>query len=123
MILPISVKKIIIGSLLTTGLAACGGGSSDGGETTPEPQPTPSNSAPTISTFTAQASDTTAFAVTFAWSVTDSDNDALSCVLSTGDSQADIEVADCKTTTSTSLLAVASLGSDTTKFALNSPAV
>ena len=101
MILPISVKKIIIGSLLTTGLAACGGGSSDGGETTPEPQPTPSNSAPTISTFTAQASDKTAFAVTFAWSVTDSDNDALSCVLSTGDSQADIEVADCKTTTST----------------------
>ena len=96
MILPISLKKIIICSVLTTGLAACGGGGDDGNE----PDPKPSNNAPTVTSFSAQASTTSAFEVTFSWGVADSDNDALACVLSTGDSQTNIDISDCKATTS-----------------------
>lgn len=101
MILPTSVKKLLLCSFLTTGLAACGG-SSSGGETNPPdtPQPAPNNT-PTVTSFTAQASENSTFEVTFSWAVADSDNDALSCVLSTGDSQANIEISDCKATTST----------------------
>jgi len=102
LILPTSFKKIIICSLLTTGLAACGGGSDDGGNE-PDPDIQPSNNAPTVSSFSAEVSDTSALEVTFSWSVADSDNDALSCVFSTGDSQVNIDISDCKATTSTTI--------------------
>ncbi|GAW95603.1 MULTISPECIES: alpha-1,6-glucosidase domain-containing protein [Colwellia] len=119
MILPISFKKIIICGVLTTGLAACGGGGDDGGKG-PNPDTNPNNNAPTVTSFSAQTSTTSLFEVTFSWEVADSDNDALACVLSTGDSQANIDIADCKATTSATVTYQAA-GSYSANLAVSDP--
>lgn len=98
-----SVSKVFISSALTLTLAACGGGGSGDGGTDPVTPPPPSNNAPTIASFSATADDNSALTVNFTWQVNDSDNDALSCVLSSGDGQADVEIADCNATTSSSI--------------------
>ncbi|RHW77758.1 alpha-1,6-glucosidase domain-containing protein [Colwellia sp. RSH04] len=92
-----SVKQVFLYTSLSITLAACGGGGG-GEETTPITPPTPTNSAPTISSFASNIDD---FAVTFTWSVADSDNDALSCVLSPGGTLDDVTISDCSATTST----------------------
>ncbi len=92
-----SFKQILICTALSTGLVACGGGS-DGGD--PPPPPPPTNSAPTITTFSAQDD---ALTVTYTWAVADADNDALSCVLNPGEGVASIEISNCLTTTSTTV--------------------
>lgn len=96
------VKTALLYSTLTLTLsftlAACGGGSDSSTSPTQPTQPQPSeNSAPTISQFSADT--TTGFTVNYSWAVTDSNNDALSCVLSPGGSLADIAISDCKNIT------------------------
>jgi len=91
----------MITTILTSALAACGGSSdSDSGDTTPPPV----NSAPTITNLTAEISSASSIEVTFSWSVTDADNDALSCVLNPGDGLARVKIDDCVSTTSTRVI-------------------
>jgi len=97
-----SFKQILICTALSTGLVACGGGGSDP-TPPPPPPPPPTNNAPTINSFTAEVSATSALAVTYTWAVADADNDALSCVLNPGEGVASISIANCLTTTSTTV--------------------
>ncbi|WP_085296886.1 alpha-1,6-glucosidase domain-containing protein [Cognaticolwellia mytili] len=93
--LPVGIKKLSILSAISIGISACGGGGSDSKNTQPPtPVPTPNN-APIISSFTAQASTNNTLEYTYAWSVSDSDNDTLSCTLIKGDGSADIIINDC----------------------------
>jgi pullulanase len=98
LILPASVKKLLICTALSTTVVACGGGggSDDGGTPPVTPPVTPSNNAPTITTFT---SDINELAVTYSWVVADSDGDDLSCTLTYGNGNS-AEIDDCKATTS-----------------------
>ena len=96
------VKKALLYSTLTLTLsftlAACGGGSDSSSSPTQPTQPKPTeNSAPTINQFSVDT--TTGFTVNYSWAVSDSNNDALSCVLSPGANLADITINDCKSTT------------------------
>jgi len=92
-----SVKQVLLCTSLSLTLVACGGG---GGDDSPIVNPPPANKAPTIGDFSSVIND---FSVTFSWSVSDSDNDALSCVLSPGGELDDVIISDCKATTSTSI--------------------
>ncbi|GHE78025.1 alpha-1,6-glucosidase domain-containing protein [Thalassotalea profundi] len=87
--------KTLSFSLVLT-LSACGGGGSNESSQPTQPQP-PENSAPTINQFSVDS--TTDLTVNYSWAVTDSNNDALTCVLSPGANLADIAINDCKTTT------------------------
>ncbi|MCW8832840.1 MAG: hypothetical protein OQK03_05940, partial [Colwellia sp.] len=98
-----SFKQILICTALSTGLVACGGGSSDDGGTNPPPPPPPTNSAPTISAFTVDVSETSTLELTYSWTVADADNDSLSCVLNPGEGVASVSIANCLTTTSTTV--------------------
>ncbi|XQW83818.1 alpha-1,6-glucosidase domain-containing protein [Thalassotalea piscium] len=93
------VKTALLYSSLTLTMSftivACGG-SSDSSSTPTQPKPT-ENSAPIISQFSADT--TTSLTVNYSWAVSDSDNDALSCVLSPGGNIADIAISDCKNVT------------------------
>lgn len=104
---------------MTTGLAACGGGGGDdtGGTVVP---PTPVNNAPTISEFNGEVSNNSPLEVTFSWSVADTDNDALACVLSLGNSQVNVEIADCKATQSATITYQA-FGPYTANLAVSDP--
>lgn len=81
-------------AVITILLSACGGGGGTSDTKSPS-QPTPQNSAPVISSFAAQISSDNPLEVTFTWSVSDPNGDALSCVLNPGNQQANIEIADC----------------------------
>ena len=115
-----SFKQILICTALSTGLIACGGGggSDDGGKTPPPPLPT--NNAPTINAFTGKVSTTSALEVTYTWSVTDIDNDALSCVLNPGGDIALINISDCTATTSTTVT-YSSAGDFTANLSVSDP--
>lgn len=95
-------KQILICTALTTGSVACGGGGGSDGGTTP-PTPTPTNNAPTITSFTAEVSTTSALQVTYTWAVADADSDTLSCVLKPSGDVADVNISDCTATTSTTV--------------------
>lgn len=114
-----SFKQVLLCTALSTGLVACGGGSSDGGGTTPPP-PSPTNSTPTISSFSVTVSTNSTFEVTYAWSVADADNDALSCELDPSGGVASITISDCSTTTSTTVT-YASAGSFTANLSVSDP--
>lgn len=92
-------KNTLLCTVLSTGLVACGGGSDDGGTTSPSP----TNNAPTISAFTTEISTTSTLEVTFSWAVADADGDALSCELTPGEGLGSVSVANCLTTTSTTV--------------------
>jgi pullulanase len=94
--LTINVKQIALFSILSTGIVSCGGGGG-GGDSTPPVTP-PTNTAPTVNTLTSAMEQ---LEVTYAWSVSDADNDALSCVLNPGDGSDSVSIDDCKATTST----------------------
>ena len=61
--------------------------------------PPPVNNAPTISSFSAEASTVNTLEVSYTWVVADADNDALSCVLTLGDGNSET-ITDCEATTS-----------------------
>ncbi|MBU3001852.1 alpha-1,6-glucosidase domain-containing protein [Paraglaciecola arctica] len=85
-------------AIFALALVSCGGG---GGGNSNDPAPVTENRAPTIINFSTQVSATNALEVTFSWSISDADNDVLSCVLSPGNELADISIADCIATDST----------------------
>ena len=93
-----SLQRILLCAVLSTGLVACGGG----GGTTPTPQPT--NNAPKIDAFSSTINATSSLEVTFTWAVSDADSDALSCVLNPGNNVASVTIANCATTTSTTVV-------------------
>jgi pullulanase len=96
-----SQSKILLQLSLATMVimfAACGGG---GGSSNPNPPVVSQNNAPSISDFSAEINTVNSLEVTFSWTVSDADNDALSCVLSPGNGLSDISVNDCIATTST----------------------
>ena len=97
--LPVSFKKLLICTALTTTVVSCGGGGSDDTGTNPPPV-TPINNAPSITSF---SSEINALAVTYSWAVTDADGDALSCLVNPGEGIDSITIADCVTTTSTTI--------------------
>jgi pullulanase len=94
-------KQVFLFTALSTSLLACGGGGA--GETTTSPTPSPTNATPTMSSFTAEISESSPLDIKFSWTVTDSDGDALSCVLNPGEEINNIDIADCKSTTSTTI--------------------
>ncbi|MEP1446634.1 MAG: alpha-1,6-glucosidase domain-containing protein [Paraglaciecola sp.] len=85
-------------STIVLALVGCGGG---GAETSNDPAPATENRAPSVINFSSQVSATNALEVTFSWTVSDLDNEALSCVLSPGNNLADISITDCIATNST----------------------
>lgn len=99
MILFKSIKHVAITAILTGSLVACGSGD-DSGEDNTQP---PVNSAPTITNLTGEVSSSSSIEVIFSWTVSDIDNDALSCVLTPGEGVASIKIDDCVNTTSTSI--------------------
>jgi len=105
LILTTSFKQLLLCTVLSTGLVACGGGG--GSEPTPTPPPPPppppTNNAPTISSFVAEVSTTSTLDVTYSWVVADADGDALSCVLNPGEGVNSITISDCLATTSTTV--------------------
>jgi pullulanase len=111
-------KQIILCTALSSGLVACGGGTDDAG-TSPAPV-TPTNNAPTISAFSAIINPNSTFEVTISWTVADIDNDALSCELIPGTGIASITIADCITTTSTTLT-YSETGDFTAKLVVSDP--
>ncbi|GAC22206.1 alpha-1,6-glucosidase domain-containing protein [Paraglaciecola arctica] len=95
-----SQSKILLQLSLSTMaimIVGCGGG----GSAKPNPPVVAQNNAPTISNFSSEISTANPFEVTFSWTVSDADNDALSCVLSPGNGISDIPINDCLATTST----------------------
>lgn len=98
MTLSTSIKQLIICTALSTTVVACGGSSGSGDKT-----PTDSNNTPTISTFTSVTSSTAALEVTFTWAVADADGDSLACVLNPGEGLDNVSIANCSTTTSTTV--------------------
>ena len=119
-----SFKQILLCATLSTGLVACGGGGGSdddntGGGTTPPTNP-PVNSTPVVNTFSATVSESSSFDFTFSWTVTDADNDALSCVLNPGNGVDSITIADCLATTST-LVTYAESGSYTANLTVTDP--
>ncbi|WP_339724240.1 alpha-1,6-glucosidase domain-containing protein [uncultured Paraglaciecola sp.] len=80
-------------------LASCGSGGGNSGST--NPAPVSENNAPTISRFSNDNSAANPLEVTFSWTVSDPDSDALSCVLSLGNGLQDVSISDCITTNST----------------------
>ena len=108
-----SFKQVLISTALSVGIISCGGGSDDGGTTPPPPSTTPpANSAPTISSFAAEINPSSTQEVTYTWAVADTDDDALSCVLTLGGGIENISISDCLATTST-LVTYATAGSFT----------
>lgn len=77
-------------------IAGCGGGS--GGGTPPPVNPPEQNTAPAINSFSEEISASNPLEVTFSWTVSDADSDALSCVLSPGNGLTDIAITDCVAT-------------------------
>ena len=99
-----SQSKILLQLSLTSMaviFAGCGGGG--GGSANPNSPVVAQNNAPTISDFTFEISTANPLDVTFSWTVSDADNDALSCVLSPGNGLSNISVNDCLATTSTTV--------------------
>ncbi|MGB1197405.1 MAG: alpha-1,6-glucosidase domain-containing protein [Thalassotalea sp.] len=97
------VVNAMLYSTLTMTIMACGGGGSSSSPSTPTPPkpPVASNNAPTITQFSGDINATQTLTVDYSWSVTDSDNDALSCVLTPDGDIASITISDCKNTTTT----------------------
>jgi len=95
-----SFKQVAITTILSSSLAACGGG-----DDSPKDNPSlPVNSAPTITNLTAEINSASSIEVNFSWSVTDVDNDALSCVLSPGEGVASVHIDDCVSTNTTTVI-------------------
>lgn len=94
-------KKLLQLSLTTLVwlLAACGGG--NGASSNPPSPPVQQNRSPIISSFSVEISETNSFEVTFSWTATDADNDALNCELSPGNGLANISISNCITINST----------------------
>jgi pullulanase len=78
--------------------ASCGGG--DGNDGSSNPAPVPQNNAPTINNFSNEINASNSLEVTFSWTVSDADSDALSCVLNPGNGLQDIAITDCIATNS-----------------------
>ena len=97
----LTIKNIILPTTLSAFLLACGGGGDSGSKTTPPP--TSTNSAPVISSFSAEVDETTPLEVTYTWTVSDADTDALACLLAPGDGIDNVDIADCNATTSTTV--------------------
>jgi pullulanase len=95
--LKLTLKNIILPASLSAFLVACGGGGDSGTATTSPP--TPTNTAPTVSSFTAEINQSSPLEVTFAWGVSDTDGDTLSCILSPGQGIDNIDITDCSATT------------------------
>jgi len=112
-----SFQQAVLGSILLSSLAGCGGGSDSGGTT---PTPTPINNTPTITSLAVEVSSNSALEVTFSWSVTDADNDALSCVLNPGGGLENVSVSDCLAITSATITYDAA-GSFTANLQVNDP--
>jgi len=111
--------KLILFTAISSGISACGGGSSNSPTPTPPPTPTP-NSAPIISTFTAQVNSSNSLEYTYAWSVSDADSDTLTCKLTTGDGSTDITIDDCANNTS-SIVSYQSAGEFNANLTVSDP--
>ena len=111
--------KLILFTAISSGISACGGGSSNSPTPTPPPTPTP-NSAPIISTFTAQVNSSNSLEYTYAWSVSDADSDTLTCKLTTGDGSTDIIIDDCTNNTS-SIVSYQSVGEFNANLTVSDP--
>ena len=101
-----SAHRLICLTIFGSVLSACGGGGGNTTPATPIVVAPPQNTAPTISSFVSQADVDNALNITFSWAVTDSEGDALSCVISPGNGVDDISVADCSATTSVTVMYV-----------------
>lgn len=99
--LKLTIKNILLPASLSAFLVACGGGGDS--DTSVNPPPTSTNTAPTISSFNAEVDELSPLEVTFTWAVADADGDALSCVLAPGEDIDNINISDCNTTTTTTI--------------------
>jgi pullulanase len=91
--LRLTLKNIILPAFLV----ACGGGGDSGNATTPPP--TSTNTAPTVSSFSAEINQSSPLEVTFTWGVSDTDGDTLSCILAPGEGIDNLDITDCSATT------------------------
>ena len=112
-----SLKNMLVCTFLSTFVVACGGGESE--NKTPPTMPTPTNNAPAVNTFTAEANNTTV-EVSFRWSVSDVDDDTLTCHLNPGNGTTAITISDCGSTTSATVT-YANAGDYTANLTVSDP--
>ncbi|MDG1733967.1 MAG: DUF3372 domain-containing protein [Thalassotalea sp.] len=88
------VKTILVTSLLSAALTGCGGGEGSDSETAPNTK----NNLPDIASFLTNINNENG-SVEFSWSISDADNDSLTCSIALGDDTAVQSLADCASVT------------------------